>query len=215
MTKKQMSDQIQFWLGLQSIAPYDETAMIADLLYQGTIDLLARTRCVVRCCHLNTVADVSEYLLDHSILALVDIEDGAMRRTRRDVMPANTFTLIRADVLRLNPAPAEDGELDVWAVMRPQRMTADADSPGDELFGAIPDEYHDAIVTYGLWKAADYTDDQRSGDGERYRTLYEGQDGRGGRLQQIRQLVNKRGTARAADRRVNLRLSRKRGVWVG
>jgi hypothetical protein len=123
--------------------------------------------------------------------------------------------MIRSDILRLNPAPSEAGEVDCWAVMRPQKMDEDTDSPGDEQYGAIPDEFQDAIVTYALWKAADYTDDQRSGDGERYRTLYEGQDGRGGRLAQIRIAVNKRGTARAAPRRVRLRPTFSHGYWVG
>ena len=216
MTKKEMSDQVQFWLGLQQIAAYDETAMIANLLYQGTIDMLARTRCVVRCVHLRTQANVGIYTLDHAILALVDVDDGHTRKARRDQTTWNgTFTMIRSDLLRLNPTPSVGGEEDVWAVMRPQKMEQDTDSPGMEQFGAIPDEFQDAIVGYALWKAADYTDDQRSGDGERYRTLYEGQDGRGGRLAQIRQAVNKRGTARAAPRRVRLRPVSDHGAWVG
>lgn len=217
MTKKQMSDQVQNWLGLQSIAAYDETAMIADLLYQGTLDVLARTKCTARCVHLHTQKNVDEYLLDHSILALVDIENGATRRGRRDqtsYFPA--FTLIRSDVLRLEPPPEEDGEtVQVWAVLRPQKMDEDGDSPGDEVYGAIPDEFHDAIVTYALWKAADYADDQHSADGERYRMLYEGQDGRGGRLSQIRIAVNKRGTARAPARRVRLRVTSSHDHWIG
>jgi len=83
-------------------------------------------------------------------------------------------------------------------------MATDSDSPSMEAFGGIPDEYHDAIVTYAMWKLADYTDDATTQNGEYYRTLYEGPDGRGGRLGQIKVLVNKRGTARAARRNVQL-----------
>jgi hypothetical protein len=219
-----MTTRIQQWLGLQQLDDLNELPLVQDLLYRGTIDMLARTRCVARCVHLHTQAGVGTYTLDHSILSLVDIEDGAVRRTRRDqvgwdgngyigtvVYPPNsivvcsfTFTMIRADILRLNPAPAQDGEVDVWAVLRPSKMDEDTDSPGDEAYGAIPEEFQDAIVLYATWHAADYGDDSSSQMGERYRVLYEGQDGNGGRLREIRKLVNKRGTARAPARRVRL-----------
>lgn len=237
-----MRDQVVAYLGLQDISSYDETGMVSDLLYQGTIDLLARTRCVVRCLDLRTRAGVQQYTLDHAILSLVDVENGWRQKLRRDqgVWPDGAsavivdydyrtgsyagrdvsyaspgFTLIRSDVLLVKPTPSEDGEIQTWAVVRPQKMQLDTDSPGDENYGAIPDEFQDAIVTYALWKAADYTDDQGSGQGERYRTLYEGQDGRGGRLGQIRSAVNKRGTARAPARRVRIRATSSSSHWVG
>lgn len=227
MTYGWMKARVQAWLGLQdsTLMPgYDESTIVANLLYEGTIDLLARTRCVVRCVQLRVQAGQDEYTLDHGILSLVDMENGARRRLRRDqtgvisddgatwVFPDGKdyprgqlgFTLIRSDLLLVKPTPSVDGTIQVWGVMRPQQMTLDTDSPGMESYGAIPDEFQDAIVGYALWKAADYTDDGGSQGGEYYRILYEGQDGRGGRLAQIRQAVNKRGTARGA--RVDVRL---------
>ena len=232
MNLQQMRGQVVQWIGLQDITAYDETTLAETLLYLGTLDLLSRTRCVARCVNLNVSAGIDTYTLDHSILALVDVEDGARRRARRDevvsssdavvVYPAGaanttptTFTLIRADVIRFAPAPTANGTIQVWAVLRPIQMTGDTDSPGQEQYGGIPDEWHDAIVTYALWKAADYADDSSAQQGERYRMLYEGQDGRGGRLGQIRTAVNKRGTARAANRRVNLKGVPSNGAWVG
>ena len=51
--------------------------------------------------------------------------------------------------------------------------------------------------------------------GERYRMLYEGQDGRSGRLAVIRSQVNKRGTALAPRRRVVVRRGvSPRSAWV-
>src|SRR4029453_4530783 len=123
-----MHDQVMQWLGLQDITSYDESQLAADLIYQGTLDLLSRTRCVVRCVQLNVTAAQDEYLLDHGILALVDVEDGARRRLRRDEQDqANDygFTLIRSDLLRLVPTPDEDGSVQVWGVLRPQQMAAD------------------------------------------------------------------------------------------
>jgi hypothetical protein len=229
-----MADQVKFWLGLQDIVSYDETGASLDKLYEGTIDMLTRTRCIVRCVKLNVLPGVDTYKLDKSILSFVEVGDGARNRTRRDetdhnyygtvVYPAGTvpvdsfspeFTLIRSDILRLSPTPSEDGFVQVWAVLKPSKMVLDTDSPQDELYGAIPEEWHDAIVTYALWKLSDYTDDASSQQGERYRMLYEGQDGRGGRLAQIRVAVNKRGTARAPGRRVRLRGAASRDSWVG
>lgn len=219
MTFGQMKLQVQQWLGLQDqtqTPEYDEVSIVSQLIYQGTLDLLARTRCVVSCVHLRTEADVFEYVLDHGILSLVDLEDGGRRRARRDQSSwcYPSFTLIRSDILHINPAPSEDGEVDVWAVMRPQPLVLDTDSPGVDPFGRIPDEFQDAIVTYALWKAADYTDDAGTQGGEYYRILYEGQDGRGGRLAQIRVAVNKRGTAKGPPRRVKLRATSPSGSYT-
>lgn len=215
MTFKQMQDQVMQWLGLQQITGYDESKLASDLLYQGTLDLLSRTRCTVRCIDLQLQADVGEYLLDHSILALVDVENGDRRRLNRgERSDVYGFALIRSDLLRVVPTPSADGEMQVWAVKRPDQMALPDDSPALEQFGAIPDEYHDAIVTYALWKGADYADDATTQSGEYYRTLYEGPDGRGGRLSQIRVLVNKRGTAAAPRMRVKLSSISRSGAYT-
>jgi hypothetical protein len=220
MNRKEMRDQVQFYLGLQDVVgsdtfpgTYNETNMIDGLLHQGAIDMLSRTRCVVRCIHLRTLPDVAIYTLDHSVLGLVEVGDAARRRRRDET--ARGFTLIRADILQLHPIPTVAGEVEVWAVMRPQKMVADTDSPSMEQFGAIPDEYHDAIVTYAKWKGGDYADDNSSAAGEQYRILYEGQDGNG-RLSQIRSSVNLRGTGRFARSRVSgLKSVPDSSAWVG
>lgn len=230
MTLKSMRDRVVAELGLQDIAAYDETALVNGELNRGVIDLLARTRCVVRCLHLKTTAGVDTYTLSHAVLSLVEVENGA-RRARRDearyasgwdgvVYPGSNgyqgggFTLIRSDVLRI-PTPGEDGEVDVWAVLRPTPMGNDDDSPGAEQFGAIPDEFQDAIVLYALWQCSSYADDASAGQGERYRMQYEGQDQRGGKLREIRMMVNKRGTARAPRARGRVRAVSGRSSWVG
>jgi hypothetical protein len=215
MTRKQLRDRVVSEIGLQDIVDFNETELVDDLLHQGAIDLLARTRCTVRCVHLKTTADVDIYVLDKTILALVDVEDGAIRRYRRDETGGPSYTLIRSDLLRLSPTPTDDGEVDVWAVLRPQKMTDDAHSPSGEAYGGIPDEYHDALFFYACWHASSYADDESGAQGERYRTLYEGQDGRAGKLAQIRALVNKRGTARAPRRRVHVRTVGAHRGYVG
>ena len=235
MNLGQMREQVQAWLGLQDITSYDETGFIDDKLYQGTIDMLARTRCIVRCVQLNVNADVAEYVLDQKILSLVDVENGNRRRLRRDQLETDNydpgvvvgygpadgwptspygFTLIRSDLLRIVPTPSEDGSVQVWAVLKPTQMSQDSDSPSDEIHGAIPEEYHDAIVSYTMWKLADYADDGATQNGEYYRVLYEGQNSMGGRLAQIRISVNKRGTARGTRSRVRLRRTSPSGTFI-
>ena len=236
MNLSQMRTQVVQWLGLQDLTSYSETSIVEQQLFNGTVDLLSRTRCVVRCVQLRTVSGQDEYTLDQGIISLVDLEDGNRWRLRRDQNLSDPmpplygqyygpeplltspygFMLIRSDVLRIVPMPAEDGLLvQTWAVLRPQQMSADTDSPDMEQFGAIPDEFHDAIVGYALWKCADYTDDTPTQNGEYYRVLYEGQDGRGGRLSQIRILINKRGTARGIRSRVRLTSPSASGAYTG
>jgi len=206
-------DRVCATAGLQDIEPLNERTLVEDWVYEGTLDMLARTRCVARCVHLAVSPNVSTYTLAHSLLALVDVENGARRRRRDD--DDRGFTLIRSDVLRVSPTPTEAGELDVWAVLRPSRMTMDTDSLGDEAFGAIPDEFQDAIELYAQWHASDYSHEGNTQRGERYRMLYEGQDGRSGRLAVIRSQVNKRGTALAPRRRVVVRRGvSPRSAWV-
>ena len=213
MTRKQIVDRVCATAGLQDIEPLNERTLVEDWVYEGTLDMLARTRCVARCVHLAVSPNVSTYTLAHSLLALVDVENGARRRRRDD--DDRGFTLIRSDVLRVSPTPTEAGELDVWAVLRPSRMTMDTDSLGDEAFGAIPDEFQDAIELYAQWHASDYSHEGNTQRGERYRMLYEGQDGRSGRLAVIRSQVNKRGTARPPRRKVVVRRGvSPRSAWV-
>lgn len=214
MTRKEIEDRVMATAGLQDGDPLDETELVRSWIYQGTLDLLSRTRCVARCVELGVNAGVSTYTLQHGVLALIDVNDGDSVRRRRDDDDRG-FTMIRSDLLQVSPAPSEDGTVQVWAVMRPSKMTADDDDLAEEAFGAIPDEFQDAIELYANWHASDYSHEANSQRGERYRVLYEGQDGMSGRLRQIKILVNKRGTARPPWRKVVFRGRRTpRLAWV-
>lgn len=202
MLFQDLYSQVVANLGLQDLSSFDEQAYAKGLINRGVIDVLSRTRCTVRCVDIRVLANVSEYVVTNQILALVDIEDG-LTKVARSSTSQPSFTMIRSDILRVQPTPSEDGEIQVWAVKRPQPMVADTDDPMMEQFGAVPDEFQDAIVLKALWVGGDYADDASSSQGERFRILYEGQDGRGGRLAQIKSQVNKRGTARAPRRIVS------------
>jgi hypothetical protein len=215
MTRKQIVDRVVATAGLQDIDPLNERTMVEDWVYEGTLDMLARTRCVARCVNLGVTAGVGTYALAQGILALVDVKDGDSRRRRRDDDDTG-FTLIRSDLLQIAPTPSEDGTVQVWAVLRPTKMANDTDDLSSESFGAIPVEFQDAIELYAQWHASDYSHESNTQRGERYRVLYEGQDGRSGRLGQIRAQVNKRGTAMPPRRKVVVRTGvTARSDWVG
>lgn len=209
MTNGEMKAEVAGGFGLQSLADFNETIYVQQLLNRGVIDLLSRTRCVVRCTEMHLTAGVQNYTLDHAIISIVDFGEGSERTRRNGRHYDPSFTLIRSDILQLSPSPDEDGEVSIWAVRMPGAMSADEDDPGAEQFGAIPPEFHDAIVMYAKWWAADYADDSGSQNGERYRQQYEG------RIREIKTLVNKRGTARAPrSRGKHLRRVAPRHAWV-
>jgi len=215
MVFQDMYAQVQSALGLQDTVSLDEKTYAQGLINRGVVDVLSRTRCTVRCVDLHVLAGVSEYMVGNLLMGLVDIEDG-LPKVNRDSDYQPSFTMIRSDILRVQPTPDVDGTVQTWAIKRPQSMVNDTDDPSMEQFGAIPAEFHDAPILFAMWKAADYADDATSQQGERYRMLYEGQDGRGGRLGQIRMLVNKRGTQRAPRRRVRGLVGvRDSSNWVG
>jgi len=216
VTNDEITKLVTYELGLQDNTAFSEASFVATWIYNGTLDLLSRARPVVRCINLNVNAGTDQYTLDHKILTLVDVESGARPRAARAAdVTAYSFVLVRSDVLLVRPTPSEDGSVQVWAVLRPQKMVNPTDDLGTEAFGAIPDEFQDAVVTYALWKGSRYADDQSGQQGELYRIQYEGADGRSGRLGQIKTLVNKRGTASLARTRVDLAAQAPSGYFSG
>ena len=80
-------------------------------------------------------------------------------------------------------------------------MVGDTASPADPAFGGLAPEFHEAIVMYGLWKGGEYVQHEGSGQGEKWRIQYEGQDGTEGQIAWIKRILNKRVTPQAASRR--------------
>ena len=71
---------------------------------------------------------------------------------------------------------------------------------------------------YGLWKGGEYVQHEGSGQGEKWRMQYEGQDGTEGELARIKRIISKRVTPMAAGRRAltrNLAPLSDSGSYIG
>ena len=168
------------------------------------IDILRRTRCYVDSTTITLTAGTTDYQLDTGILAIRTLyatgsssnmvleQIGEEHLTELQLAsstesdPVTYYSLLGANLLSVWPPPASSTTITIRYVPRPTAMSGASDDPSTATYGGIPAEWHYGIELYALWKMADSIDDQSSSQGERYRVLYEGADGRGGYLAQIR-----------------------------
>lgn len=124
-------------------------------------------------------------------LKRLDPEDLlALRRTNQDnTSPSRRYAVDGGNLLRLYPIPSSADTMTITFVPRPTAMSAGTHDPSVSTYGGIPTEFHKAIEYYCLWQGADMDDDSSSAQGERYRVLYEGENGNGGELAKIRRAV--------------------------
>jgi hypothetical protein len=104
------------------------------------------------------------------------------------------------DYLVVWPTPQAVETISFLYVPRPSALAAGADIPS-----FVPAQWHRAIALYAMWQMADYDDDGSSQAGQVYRAEYEGQDGRGGILRQMRQATTRMGGRRLGPMRVGRR----------
>lgn len=209
MTFKQMQDRVKFTLGAEEITTNDEVALIKDYLNAGIVNILTRTRPYTRQIQLNLTGGVAIHDMASSILALVDVEvpgQGFLRRySREDITrmqdAGEAGFAYEEPLFWISPIATQNSIINAYGVFRPTPLVADADDPGGPSTGGLNPEFHEAIVLYALWKMAEYVQHEGSGQGERWRIQYEGQDGTEGEIARIKRILNKRVTPRAAGRR--------------
>jgi len=208
MLYKQISDRVISILGLQDDTTAPELTLVQDWIYEGINDIAARTRAGTRVINLKLTADTAVHDMSTVIISLLDLEDsqGFMPRlTREDAVRAQkNFTrgyAYEEPLLWFSPIPTEDMFFKAYGVFRPKRMEADDDNPASPTLGNLADEFHPTIVTYACWKGGEYTEHEQSGGGERWRVQYEGQDGKGGEIAKIKQILSKRVTPQGTRRR--------------
>jgi len=102
-------------------------------------------------------------------------------------------------------SPLGEQELRVIGVFRPQPMPAGTDTPSHAQYGNLAAEFHPTILTYCFWKGGEYMQHEASGNGEKWRVQYEGQDGNGGEISKIKKIIAKRATPGGPRRRNPLR----------
>ena len=211
MNRDKLSDRIKYTLGLQDDTTFSETELVTDLIFEGICDIAARTRAGARVINMTTTADTQTHDLSvGSIISLLDVADekGFLDRyTREDIEAAQAkgHRGYAYEEPLLWISPIGEKTLRVFGVFRPHPMTVVTQTPADPQYGNLADEFHPTIITYCLWKGGEYMQHEASGNGEKWRVQYEGQDGNGGELAKIRRILLKRVTPGGTRRRNPLR----------
>ena len=179
-----------------------EVAFLQDLANEAVLNLLLRTKIHVRRTTLDLTAGTTDYDLSQNVLRLWSVNrDGVELQevTEGDLLSqtgASVFQFVGNNMLVIGWEPSTGDELEALYTPRPTPMTLDAHDPAVVTYGLIPPEFHDALVNFMCWKAGEATRDQMSGMGEKFRRLYEGEDGMGGMgsdLGKVKFAVNRRG----------------------
>lgn len=189
-------------LGLDDTVGGEEVTIVHDLIDEAILDISRRTKLNMRCVNLNVPAGADRFQLSDQILTLMDLRnEGGASLTQRHADEVLTdasglsFSIVGYNTLLLAGASDSPRTMMAWFIPKPAKMDDDAQSPSDPAYGGIPEEFHyTALLNYILWNGADYGDDITSQSGERYRILYEGEDGRGGNLRDIHKMINRRAT---------------------
>jgi len=211
VTRKQIMERIQYTLGLQDDTTFSETTLVTDLIYEGICDIVARTRPGARVINMTTTADTQTHdMSTFSLISLLDLADSRGyldRYTREDIekIQAHGGRGYAWEEPLLWISPIGEQTLRVIGVFRPQPMPLETDSPSHQQYGGLAAEFHPTIITYVLWKGGEYMQHEASGNGEKWRVQYEGQDGNGGELAKIKKILAKRVTPGGPRRRNPLR----------
>jgi hypothetical protein len=210
MTFKDLYTRVQFTLGMEDSTPNDETILAKQYVNEGNIDVLVRTRPTTRCINLNLSANTALHDMSNTILWLLDLQQPGSslfldRMTREDVIQAQQDGkpgfAYEEPLLWISPIPTADTFLKAYGGFRPAQLVTDSDDPSAYNFGGLAPEFHPAILNYALWKGGEYLQHEQSGGGERWRTMYEGQDGTGGDIARIKRILLKRATPHGSNRR--------------
>jgi len=226
MTFKQMQDRVKYTLGMEENVWNDEVALIKLWLNEGIVDILTRTRPYTRLIQLQLTAATPIHDMSNAIISLVDLQgpDGSFlkRFSREDItkMQASGSAgfAYEEPLLWVSPVVDQDTQVNAFGIFRPTPLAADADDPQLPGTGGLNPEFHPAIVMYGCWKGGEYVQHEGSGQGERWRVQYEGQDGTEGEIARIKRVLAKRVTPQASRRRnleMNVGTLSESGSYIG
>jgi len=204
-----MIDRVKYTMGMQEIVSHDETAFIKQYLNEGVLDILVRTRPYTRVITMTLTGGVAIHDMSTDILALLDVQDASgeflQRLTREDATRAQASGskgfAYEEPLLWVSPVPDTDTQIKAYGIFRPSPMTNDTDDPANPNYGALAPEFHPAVINYGCWKAAEYTQHEQSAMGEKFRIAYEGKDGTEGDIAKIKRIITKRVTPHGYPRR--------------
>jgi hypothetical protein len=167
-------------LGLDDTVASDELILMQRWCNRGIVDVLEKTKCYVDIGTMQLQSGVTDYRIDTNILAVDNITVPDLLNNPRELDVIDMTDLlqylggavvgtdapwkaaIEGTLLRVAPAPSSAITLTYFYVPRPSPITADgttaqdATDPSTATYGGIPPEYHDAIMMYMTWRAAEY-----------------------------------------------------------
>jgi hypothetical protein len=182
MTRGQIVFEVSRSLGLDDTAGSDELTLMQRWVNRGIVDILMKTRCYMDLGTMTLQAGVTDYRIDTNILVVnqVTVPDNAGDVIELDVINMNDilpylssqiatttaplYAAIEGTFMRVAPAPSSAAVLTYLYVPKQTEIPADGTIGSDSLdpstatYGGIPTEYHDAIVDFVLWQAAEYDD---------------------------------------------------------
>lgn len=193
MNRGQLIFECSRALGLDDTVGGDELTLMQTWANRGVVDVLLRTFCYVDLGDMALIAGTTDYRIDASILKIqnmhitstvsgadqspITIVDMQTVDEYLDSNPATsdpTMVAFYGTLMRVAPVPSGANTLRFYYVPKPTLMTADANDPSTATYGGIPEEYHEAILYYMLWKGSEYDDKQAALDPGKYRQAYEG-----------------------------------------
>lgn len=227
MTNIQIKTRISQMLGIARSGPdgVEEWQEIQDVVNDGVIDMLSRTRLYVRSVTLSLTAGEDEYDFGPTVLGIHNLRkvrsdgtpgDELNELSAGDIVGAgtNAYALMGFNRIQFGWIAAAGDKVRAYYTPKPTAMSADSDDPAVSTWGLIPAQYHDeGLCYYGGWKMGELAGDPGSSMGERWRIQYEGQDGQGGPgtiLGRIKTEINKRsgsGSASARRRRAGQQIT--------
>lgn len=182
MTRGQIVFEVSRALGLDDTASSDELTLMQRWVNRGIVDILMKTRCYMDLGTMTLQAGVTDYRIDTNILVVnqVTVPDLLGNPQELDVINMNDilpylsnvvvdptaprYAAVEGTFMRVAPAPTSAVTLTYLYVPKPTEIPADGTTGSDSLdpstatYGGIPTEYHDAIVDFVLWQAAQYDD---------------------------------------------------------
>ena len=192
-----MVERVQFTLGASEIEHNDEREIIKDYLNEGIVDVIARTRPYARVINMTAIAGTKVHDLASTVIALMDVElpgYGFLRRySRQDIADAQAAAgygfAYEEPLLWISPVFSKNTVIRTYGCFRPTRASADDADLANPTFGGLAEEFHPALINYALWKMGEYVQHQGSGEGEKWRIAYEGQDTFGGDIAKIKRIL--------------------------
>ncbi len=180
-------------IGTNSTAGGAEEALVDKWVNQGVVDFLLQTRCNINVGTITLTAGAGDYTLGTAVMGIQDVTYQASAATTTSRLIRTTpdeilnmrqsasstlsvvgyYALNGNDLLMLFPTPETADTVTVYYTPRPTALSVSSHDPSNDAYGGIPSEYHDAIEFYGMWKAADFDDDQSSKVGLVYRQYYD------------------------------------------